>query len=119
MGFIELVCPHEQRSLNLSFLQLHVLQHGSYGGSATDRVDPLELRALLRPAVNLQANLSTTELRWFGAAGQLYRIETASDPAGPWTGLATWPGPATELQFVEPFNSQPSHRFYRVVCPPP
>jgi hypothetical protein len=47
-------------------------------------------------------------------AGRTYRLESGSDPSGPWTGLVDKAASATSLQFEVPIPVA-GPQFYRVV----
>jgi len=61
---------------------------------------------------------AAVRVRFQGIAGRLYSVQTASDPAGPWTAQANIQAASNgQVLFSEPPHSEP--RFYRLVEPTP
>jgi hypothetical protein len=100
----------------MSYLNLHYLEHGSFAASATERVDPVLLEAILRPAVVIAAGQDRVDLRWMGKAGKSYQVFTAPDLSGPWTAGPISDGDGSELSFAETPAEQTRQRFYKVVA---
>ena len=58
----------------------------------------------------------TIRVRFRGLPGRTYEVQTAADPAGPWTPTASLPaGTDGTILFTEPLA--PGTRFYRLVEP--
>jgi hypothetical protein len=69
--------------------------------------------------VVLSLALSTegARLRFTGDAGRTYRLQRASDPAGPWSTFATLTAPPScAVEHLDP-ASLASPAFYRVAAP--
>lgn len=64
-------------------------------------------------AARLEAN-GALRLIWNAAAGQTYRVQTASDVTGPWTELATG---LTQGEFTDTPPASVPMRFYRIRSP--
>jgi hypothetical protein len=114
MGYLDLVSPGAHRTVAISFLQLHYLQHGALAVSAHESVDAADLQELLRPWADPPAVPGRAGLRWFGTFGRRYQVLTASEPAGPWSAGPVFLGHGQELVFEDPAASASDRRFYRL-----
>ena len=118
---VDVNCGHEQitntwagLSMQISYRNLHYLQHGSLAASASERVDPIRLEALLEPAVTIAAGGDGVRLRWKGLPGRTYQIFTAERVDGPWSPGPTFQGDGSELVFSEPASGDRPQRFYQI-----
>jgi hypothetical protein len=116
MGFLELVNRRENRVLAISFMLLHYVQHGAFAVSPEESVDPVDLQALLRPALEVEPSGSRTELRWFGTFGRRYQVFRATDLAGSWEPGPIFVGQGNELRVVNPATQADERRFYRLLA---
>lgn len=112
-GCLELFSPGQEQPLSLSFLQLHFLQHGAWAVSEQECIDPADFQERLRPAAALQRETDHLELRWHGAPGRRYEVQTAAEPTGPWTTEAVLLGQGNELVYRVRAETSPVRRFYR------
>jgi len=101
-------------SLTVSYMNLHFLEHGSFAVSANERVDPVRLEAILRPAVLIAVGNSQVTLRWPTRAGHEYQLFTAPEVTGPWTPGPVFQGDGTELVFSEDRPAGTVRRFYKI-----
>ena len=106
-------------SLEVSYMNLHFLEHGSFAVSATERVDPVRLDAILQPAVLIVGGESQVILRWQSRAGHNYQLFTASDVAGPWRAGPVFHGDGTQLEFTEDQSTGTTRTFYKIVASQP
>jgi len=115
-GHVEVTNAWTGLSLRISYMNLHCLERGSFAVSATERVDPLRLEAILRPAVVIAAGESKVTLRWPTQSGHRYQIFTAPDLSGPWTPGPVLVGDGTELSFSEEKAAGAARKFYKIVA---
>jgi hypothetical protein len=116
MGYVEILNPPAQRKIEIPYLSLHFLEHGAFTPSSGTRVDPVELDAVLRPAVVITREPGRVVLRWLGEAGRKYQIETANGPPGLWVAGAAFLGEGRELNYWEPVADASPRRFYRIAA---
>jgi hypothetical protein len=106
-------------SLTVSYMNLHFLEHGSFAVSSSERVDPVRLEAILRPAVLIAVGDSQVTLRWSTRAGHQYQLFTAPEMTGPWTAGPVFQGDGTELVFTEDKPPDSSRKFYKITASVP
>ncbi len=114
-GHVVITNRQTELSLQISYLNLHFLEQGSFAVSASERVDPLQLEAVLRPGVVIAAEGTQVTLRWQTRAGHQYQLFTASQLLGPWTAGPVFQGNGTEQEFAEDRPTGASCRFYKIV----
>lgn len=114
-------CGHEvvtnawaDLSLRISDLNLHYLEHGSLAASASERVDPVRLEAILRPTVTLATAPGRVTLRWPGRPGRIYRLFLSASALGPWTPGPVFTGDGSELVFADTDLAGHPQKFYQV-----
>jgi hypothetical protein len=114
-------CGHEvitnawaELSVQVSFMNLHYLEHGGLAASPTERVDPILLDTILQPVVTIKAREGGITLRWLGKARRTYQIFTSADIAGPWTPGPTFSADGTELVFTDTETAGRPRQFYQV-----
>ena len=90
------------------------MEHNSFTPSSGTRVDPVQLDAMLRPAVVIMREPGRVLLRWLGQAGHKYQVETAAKPRGPWVAGPVLLGEGRELSLSEPVADTAPRRFYRI-----
>jgi len=113
-GHLTVCNPVADLYCKLPYVALHYLQHGALAVSAEERIDPVALQALLRPAVEVRLSGSRPELRWFGTFGRRYQVLKATDPVGPWEPGPIFVGQGNELIVVDPTAQAGERRFYRL-----
>jgi len=115
MGYVEVVNPARHLTLEIPYLTLHFMEHGSFLPSPGKRLDPIALDAILRPVVVVASESGRVSLCWLGQAGCTYRIESAAELGGPWEQGQVFYGEGGELRFEEAVEATAGRRFYRVV----
>jgi uncharacterized protein (UPF0212 family) len=115
MGWVELINSSANLKLDLSYLNLHFMEHGSLAVSATTRVDPLQLEALLRGKVSVSVQANHATLRWLGETGLTYQVLSASEVTGPWSPGPTFQGDGKEIEYTDT-DSATARKFYRVTA---
>lgn len=118
-GFLEITNSWTGQCLRISYMNMHYLEQGSFAVSTTERVDPLLLDAILRPAVIIQATDAEVKLRWSTQAGHVYELSTAQAISGPWTLNSTFQGDGNEIVFTESKPAGPLCRFYKLTASEP
>ncbi len=115
-GWLEVVCATPRRVLELPYLALHSMEHGSFAWGDGQRVDPLQLQALMLPAPRIAIAAGEVTLRWVGWPGRVYQVHAAADPAGPWAAAGQqFAGDGGELAFTEAHAAGGPKKFYKVV----
>jgi len=79
-------------------------------------VDPVQLDAMLRPAVVIMREPGRVVLRWLGRAKHQYQVETAAEPRGPWVAGPVWLGEGRELSISEPVAGTTPRCFFRIAA---
>jgi hypothetical protein len=102
--------------MNISYTNLHYLEHGSFAVSSGQRINPLLLEAILRPGVRIAARGGQVTLRWFLNLGQTCQLYSAPALSGPWTAGPVFSGDGNEIVFSEPIPTGPAWRFYRITA---
>jgi hypothetical protein len=115
-GHVAITNAQTGLSLQVSYLNLHFLERGSFAVSASERVDPLQLEAVLRPGVVIAAEGTQVTLRWKTRAGHRYQLFTASELSGPWTPGPVFQGDGTELVFTEDKPAGAARKFYKIAA---
>jgi hypothetical protein len=101
-------------SAQISYMNLHYLEHGSLAASATERVDPILLDTLLQPTVTIAAAENGLTLRWMGKLGRDYQLFTSDDVSGSWTPGPTFKGNGGELVFTDAGAAGKTRKFYQI-----
>jgi hypothetical protein len=118
MGHLTVCNPVAGLSVDVHYLGLHYLEHGSFSfagdvhGEGRSEIGRL-LTALHRLLVVTASQTSVT-LHWFGQAGRTYQVQTALVIPGPWSPGPTFTGTGSELIFTDADPAASPHRFYRV-----
>jgi hypothetical protein len=115
MGYVEVINPRQQLTLELPYRALHFLEHGSFAYGPIERIDPVQLEAILRPPLRIAIMAGEVTVRWTGWPGRTYQLYTAAAVAGPWTAGPTFHGDGSELTFTEPQSANEPNKFYKVV----
>ena len=114
-GFVELVQPWAELRITLSYRLLHFMEHGSFAASLEERADPLQLEAFLRPSLLMVGDGQRPTLRWYGALGRRYEVQTGDTPSGPWRSGPEFEGTNAPLTFtVDSIDLAPG-RFFRLL----
>jgi hypothetical protein len=113
-GFVRVTNSWAELSLDISYMNLHFMEHGGFAVSPAERTDPVLLDAILRPAVLIVAQDRQVTLRWLGKTGRTYQVCTAPDVSGPWTDGPIFLGNDAEIVFTEDCPPGTERRFYRV-----
>lgn len=113
-GHVTLVNSWANLSMEISFMNLHFLERGSLATSAGARIDPIQLTALLEPAVTLYWDEQGLRLRWRGLPGRTYQIYIAATVIGPWNPGPVFSGTGDMLTFDEPAAAGQPQRFCQV-----
>ena len=115
MGYVEVINPRQQTTLELPYLALHFLEHGSFAYGPTERIDPVQLEAILRPPLRIAITAGQVTVCWIGWPDRTYQLYTAAQVAGPWTAGPVFHGDGSELTFTEPQSANGPDKFYKVV----
>ena len=115
-GYVDITNSWSDLSAKISYLNLHFMEHGSFAASATARVDPLLLDAILRPAVMIAAGENEVTLRWLGKAGRSYQVLTAPDVSGPWSAGPIFQGDGREVTVADGKPAQQARKFYKILA---
>ena len=116
MGHLEIVQPLADLRMTVSFVALHYLQLGSFAVSEAERIDPFHLEAILRPGVILCAGKDCVRLRWRGAPGMHYRVQTGTGPQGPWTDGSEYVGDGSMIVHTDSDCGGRVCGFYRILA---
>jgi len=118
-GYVEIINAWAGLSLPISYMNLHFLERGSFAASPAERVDPLRLEGILRPAVLIAVAETRVTLRWMTRTGLIYQILTAPEVTGPWAAGQVFVGDGTEFTFTEDQAAGAPRRFYRIIATQP
>lgn len=113
-GHVTLVNAWANHSMEISFMNLHFLERGSLAASTGERIDPIQLAALLEPAVTLCPDDRGVVLRWRGLPGRTYQVFAAPTVRGPWNPGPVFSGAGDMLAFDEPAAAGQPQRFYQI-----
>ncbi|HOB99299.1 MAG TPA: hypothetical protein PKM43_11205, partial [Verrucomicrobiota bacterium] len=114
-GFVELVQPWAELRTILSYRLLHFMEHGSFAASVEERADPLQLEAFLRPSLLMVGEGQRPTLRWYGASGRRYQVQTGDTPSGPWRSGPEFEGADAPMTFTVDSADPAPGRFFRLV----
>ncbi|HNV00565.1 MAG TPA: hypothetical protein PKK20_11550 [Verrucomicrobiota bacterium] len=114
-GFVELVQPWAELRITLSYRLLHFMEHGSFAASLEERADPLQLEAFLRPSLLMVGDGQRPTLRWYGALGRRYQVQTGDTPSGPWRSGPEFYGANAPLTFTVDSTDPAPRRFFRLL----
>jgi len=106
-GHIEVVSEWAGKSVRISFLNLHYLEHGSLAVSQSERIDPVALDALLRPIPSIALTAEGLTLRWPSCTEKTYQVFTSLNVLGPWLPGPVLSGTGEELSFTDPDITAP------------
>jgi len=113
MGTVEIVHPRRKLRLELSYLDLHGLQHGALARLDGPRLDLAKLEALLRPSVVLAHSGGEFSLRWKPQAGRRAEVYSSGSLEGPWRSEGFGQHEGSDL--VLRVNAPAGPSFYKLV----
>ncbi|MBM3879769.1 MAG: hypothetical protein FJ387_08625 [Verrucomicrobia bacterium] len=116
MGHLEIVNPPARLTLDMPYLALHALRHGSFAVSEEQRLDPQSIEAALRMPVALALEASGPTLRWHGSSLRSYQVLSAPSLTGPWTLGPVFRGSGKELTYTDSPQPNAPRNFYRIVA---
>lgn len=113
-GQTEVVNEWANKSLRMSLLNLHYLEHGSFAVSESERVDPVALHELLKPIPSIAITAQGVTLRWPSNPGRVYQVFTSPSVLGPWSPGPVLNGTGDELSFTDTDSLISPIRLYQV-----
>ncbi|HOK79027.1 MAG TPA: hypothetical protein PLW35_15050, partial [Verrucomicrobiota bacterium] len=106
-GHLEVVSEWAGKSVHISFLNLHYLEHGSFAVSQSERIDPVALDELLKPIPSIALTAEGVTLRWPSRTDKTYQVFTSMNALGPWLPGPVFSGTGEELSFTDPDTGSP------------
>jgi hypothetical protein len=113
MGTLEIVHPRRRLRQEISYLDLHGLQHGAVTRLDEPRLDLAQLEALLRPSVILSHSGGQLSLRWKAQPGRKTEVYRSDSPEGPWQPAASAHQEGADMVFTA--EAPEASGFYKLV----
>ncbi|MCX7871833.1 MAG: hypothetical protein N2487_00950 [Verrucomicrobiae bacterium] len=102
MGYIEIINNERGFYRNISYLELHFLEHGSMAISENGYISPIQLSEIFKPPVVFSTAGNGVKFKWKGDAGKKYAILAAEKIEGPWSIYNIYEGNDMEIEIIEP-----------------
>lgn len=113
MGYIEIINKERNINFQISYLNLHFLEHGSFAISDGNYISPLSLSDVFRPSVTFSVSSSGFKFKWLGESGKRYLLLVSENISGPWSVYGLYEGADKEIEIDEP--TRENSKFYRIL----
>ncbi|MGC8744092.1 MAG: hypothetical protein ACP5T0_09455 [Verrucomicrobiia bacterium] len=114
MGYIEIINKPRNSTLNLSYLSLHYLEHGSFINTAERYINPVELSDAFKDSITFASAPSGLKFKWKGEAGRKYIVYISDDLFGGWEKYCEFNGDGEEIEFTYSQPGTSPSKFFKI-----